>query len=210
MKRTHHRSLNVREIMFKRGTLRLMLGGTPRRRRRRRLNAPRGILQPIKMEVARDPNILTNPGWWDERGMWLYSIVGGYVEWKRLIRMFVLSTWIDWRSKQKYGLWKEVNQKIFGDWCKEVGTKGVWSWAYAHVVMPKGVCYGHFGRTNWLINHPMYPSQIWRQHIGVGSYQVMCWVRMLATRSHWRGNLQQILQWCKLVLVYFRFEVTNL
>ena len=35
-------------------------------------------------------------------------------------------------------------------------TKGVWSWAYANVVVPNGVCQGHFGHTNWLVNCPTY------------------------------------------------------
>ena len=59
-----------------RDTLGLMLGGTPKRKG---LNGPRGIPQPINMEVAWDPNVLTNLGWWDETGMWLYSIIGRYV-----------------------------------------------------------------------------------------------------------------------------------
>lgn len=92
-------------------------GGTPGRRRP---NAPRGRPQPINLDVARDPNILANPGWQNERGLWMYSTVRRYVEWTHLMRMFVPSANVERMSKQRYGLWKEVCHKIFGDRCKEV------------------------------------------------------------------------------------------
>jgi hypothetical protein len=67
-------------------------GGTPIIRRP---NAPRGRPQPINLEEARDPNVLSNPIWQDERGMSMCSIVPRYVEWTHLMRMFVLSVDID-------------------------------------------------------------------------------------------------------------------
>ena len=43
----------------------LTLGGASKRRR---LNAPRGRLQPINLDVAQGTNVLTNPRW-HVRGM---------------------------------------------------------------------------------------------------------------------------------------------
>ena len=48
------------------GTLGLTLGGTSRRRK---LNALRGRLQPINLEVAWDPKVLVNLKWQDDTGM---------------------------------------------------------------------------------------------------------------------------------------------
>jgi len=87
---------------------------------RRRGNAPRGRPQPINLEVARDPNILANPGWQNERGTWMYSTVRRYVEWTHLTRMFVPSANAERMSKQRYGIWREVSHQIFGERCKEV------------------------------------------------------------------------------------------
>src|SRR5665213_3516984 len=87
---------------------------------RRRGNAPRSRPQPINLEVARDPNILANPGWQNERGTWMYSTVRRYVEWTHLTRMFVPSANDERMSKQRYGIWREVSHQIFGERCKEV------------------------------------------------------------------------------------------
>ena len=47
----------------------------------KRPNAASGRPKPINLDVAWDPNVLISPKWWDERGIWLYSIVRRYVEW---------------------------------------------------------------------------------------------------------------------------------
>jgi hypothetical protein len=65
------------------------------------------------------------------------------------MRMFTLSVNDDRMFKPKYGLWNQVSHKIFVNGCKEVWgyiyggggrSKGVGSWAHAHVVVPNGVC----------------------------------------------------------------------
>ena len=75
------------------GTPVTTLGGTPGRRQP---NAPRGRPQPINLQVARDPNILANPGWqneiccrMEEWGLWMYNTVRKYVEWTHMMRVFV-------------------------------------------------------------------------------------------------------------------------
>lgn len=98
-------------------TLKLILGGTPKRRRS---IAPRCRPQPITLEVARNTNILATPRWLNERGMWMYNIVWRYVEWTHMMRMFIPSVNVNQMSKYKYGLCKEVSHKIFGNWCKDI------------------------------------------------------------------------------------------
>ena len=92
-------------------------GSTPGRRRP---NAPRGRPQHINLEVAQNPYVLANQGWESERGLWMYSTVRKYVEWTHLIRMFVPTANVQRMSKQRYGIWREVSHRIFGERCKEV------------------------------------------------------------------------------------------
>ena len=61
----------------------------------------RGGPQPINLEVAWDPNIITDPGWQDERGMWMYSTIKG--RWSEHI-WGGCSFQTHWMSKHKYGL----------------------------------------------------------------------------------------------------------
>lgn len=92
----------------------------------RRPNALRGRPKPINLEVLQDPNILTNPRWQDEKGMWMYNTIRRYVDghiwWEYLFwaRSLII-------SKQKYGLWKEVSYKIVRFQCPEVWEYDQWS-----------------------------------------------------------------------------------
>lgn len=118
------------------------------------------------LAVAHDPNVLANPIWHDEN-----------VECKHLMRVFATSMNVDRKSKQKHGLWNEVNHKTF--WKIIYGglymgrIKGVWSWAYAHVVVPHRVCQGHFGVQIDLSIIPCTNANL-RQCARVRSYLVPC------------------------------------
>ena len=78
------------------------LGGTLGRR----LNTLKDKPQPINLEVVHDPNILANPKWYDEKGMWMYSTIQRYCGVDKFDEDVRSEHKHQSNVQQKYGLWK--------------------------------------------------------------------------------------------------------